>query len=153
MVALLKTLPENQKQIVKFTIIGGFAVLTDLAIYSSLLMLIDPFDWGWADLEAVAKTFGFLGGSLVTYNLNKFWTWRRKDRSNRRLALFLALYGSSLLLNVKANDFALHMLQTNDSLVSVQHDYALAFIFATGCSAVYNFIGQKFWIFKHQGQA
>ncbi len=142
---------EGKKQLTKFAFIGGLAVLTDLACYYLFLQLFpdDAFPRP-LDNEAVAKTLSFLCGLSVTYQLNKRWTWRRRDRSNRRLVKFLMLYGVSLILNVSMNSLFLAVLHQNDVFAAVPHKYLVAFVGATGICSVFNFIGQKFWIFKEE---
>lgn len=148
------TLTENKKQLTKFVLIGVLAVLTDLVCYYLLLNLI-PADAAWLPLdnEAVCKTLSFLCGLSVTYWFNKRWTWRRKDRNNRRLVKFLLTYGVSLVLNVGINSALLHLLHTQSSLAGVPNKYFVAFVGATGFCSVMNFLGQKFWIFRAPTEA
>lgn len=51
------------------------------------------------------------------------------------------------MLNVGTNSFMLYVLANNKDLIDLPHDYIIAFIGATGVSAVFNFMGQKFWVF------
>ena len=95
----------------------------------------------------LAKACSFVCGSVVTYNLNKFWTWKMSDRSNKRFAKFFVLYLISLLINVSSNSGALYVLKTG-SFSNLPYKYLIAFIFATGTSALFNFFGQKWWVFK-----
>lgn len=142
-------LTETKKQLTKFIFIGGLAVLTDLACYYAFLQALpDALFPAPLNNEAVAKTLSFLCGLSVTYQLNKRWTWRRKDRSNRRLVKFLGLYGVSLVLNVSMNGLFLWVLHQHDTWSWVPRKYLMAFVGATGICAVFNFVGQKFWIFK-----
>jgi putative flippase GtrA len=73
----LSTLPDLNKQLVKFTMIGVLAVLVDLACYYLLLNLFPEKMLGFASNESVAKTISFLCGMSVTYSLNKLWTWKQ----------------------------------------------------------------------------
>jgi putative flippase GtrA len=142
-------LTETNKQLVKFVFIGGFAVLTDLAFYYLFLNILPERAFGgWVENEALAKSLSFLCGLSVTYQFNKRWTWRRKDRSNRRLVKFLMLYGVSLVLNVSLNTFFLYELHENALLEAVPFKYFVAFVGATGICAASTFVGQKFWIFR-----
>ncbi len=145
----LSAVPEGRKQLVKFGFIGGLAVLTDLACYYLLLQLLPeallPPPWS---NEAVAKTLSFLCGLMVTYHFNKRWTWRRKDRSNRRLVMFMALYGMSMVLNVSLNSLFLWVLHQHSTWSWVPRKYLVAFFGATAICAGFNFMGQKFWIFR-----
>jgi len=149
MLSRAKALSENKKQLTKFVLIGGLAVLTDLACYYVFLNIIPTNAFaGRLDNEAVSKTLSFLCGLSVTYWFNKRWTWRRKDRDNRRLAKFLLTYGISLVLNVGINSGLLHLLHEQPMFAGVQFKYLIAFVGATGFCSAFNFVGQKFWIFK-----
>jgi putative flippase GtrA len=149
-------LPDIQKQLVKFFIIGVFATLVDLFVYYILLQLIPVFELDLnlvgehfhPDNRDLSKSCSFIIGSLVTYNLNKYWTWKQHDRSHKRFAKFYTLYGASLVLNVLANKFALHVLTNNEMFDWVPKPFLFAFGFATGVSAVFNFAGQKLWVFS-----
>lgn len=144
----LKELRESNKQLVKFGFIGMLAVLTDLACYWVFLNTLPENALpGGLGNEPLAKTLSFLCGLSVTYYLNKRWTWRRKDRSNRRLAKFLLTYGISLVLNVGINSGLLFTMQ-NDPFRWIPNQYLVAFIGATGFCSAFNFVGQKFWIFN-----
>lgn len=144
-------LREGNKQIVKFGFIGVLAVLTDLSAYWVFLNTLPENALpGTLGNEALSKTLSFLCGLMVTYHLNKRWTWRRRDRSNRRLAKFMLTYGFSLLLNVGINSGLLHMLLNVEMLQPVPYKYLVAFVGATGFCSAFNFMGQKFWIFNQR---
>jgi len=147
-----KQLPEAHKQLTKFAFIGGLAVLTDLGAYWVFLnSLPENALPGTLGNETLSKTLSFLCGLMVTYHLNKRWTWRRNDRSHKRLVKFMLTYGASLVLNVGINAGLLHVLHGNALFVDLSHKYLLAFMGATGTCATFNFLGQKFWIFKAPG--
>jgi putative flippase GtrA len=149
--ALRERMSETNKQVSKFAFVGMLAVLTDLAAYGALLHLLPESALpGTLGNEALAKTLSFLCGLMVTYHFNKRWTWRRTDRNNRRLVNFMMLYGVSLGLNVAINTGMLALLHGVDGLAWVPHKYLVAFLAATGSCAVFNFLGQKFWIFRHK---
>lgn len=149
-------LPDLQKQLIKFFMIGVLATLVDLMFYWVFLQAIPSFTLDF-DLvganfqpnhEDLSKSMSFIIGSLVTYNLNKFWTWKQNDRNNKRFIKFYTLYGFSLLLNVFANKFGLYALHNYDIFEAIPIKYFFAFGFATGTSAVFNFTGQKLWVFS-----
>lgn len=137
-----------KKQLVKFTLIGILAVIVDLICYYILLNILPEKLLSTISNEAFAKTLSFICGMTVTYTFNKLWTWKTKDRSKKRVVKFALLYGSSLLINVGVNSLLLFMLHENKTLIDLPYKYFIAFIGATGTSAVVNFIGQKFWVFK-----
>lgn len=154
--ARINQLPDLQKQLIKFFMIGVLATLVDLMVYWIFLQVIPEFELNvdfigekfHPDNRDLSKSLSFIIGSLVTYNLNKFWTWKQKDRSNKHFAKFYALYGVSLLINVFANKFALNLLHENTLFEDLPYKFRIAFVFATGTSAVFNFIGQKLWVFS-----
>jgi putative flippase GtrA len=146
----LQGLHPLKKQLIKFTLIGILAVLVDLAFYYLFLQLLPENFLRTLSNEAFAKSLSFLCGLSVTYTLNKLWTWKKKDRSKKRLIKFGVLYGFSLLLNVFTNSTLLYMLHEYKDLLNLPYKYFIAFVGATGVSAVFNFIGQKFWVFHHK---
>lgn len=138
----------TKKQVIKFGLIGVLAVLTDLACYYLFLQVFTENITTEYSNEAIAKTLSFLCGMVVTYSLNKIWTWKQRNRSSKRLVKFMLLYGFSLVLNVATNSAALYALYAAKGLLNVPFKYFIAFVCATGVSALVNFVGQKYWVFK-----
>ena len=146
----VKNISEFKKQIIKFGLIGFLAVFVDMSIY---YLLLNSFPESLKEAiypEAVAKSASFMCGTFVTYNLNKLWTWRRRDRSNSRFVKFMLLYGISMLVNVAVNTFLLFVLHTYSHIIDLPNKYFIAFVGATGTSALLNFTGQKIWVFKNK---
>lgn len=144
------------KQITKFFIIGVSAVLVDFIIYYLLSDLLS------VNLD-VSKGLGFLVGTVYTYYLNKLWTWKHTEKSNKGMLFkFGLVYAFSFVFNILINKYGLRMLpefDVNLNLVmlkeqelrpvfSVKGHKFLAFFFATVVSAVINFLGQKFLVFN-----
>lgn len=145
----IKDIAPVKKQLIKFGLIGLLAVLVDLCAYYIFLQILPKNVL--ANLlsnEAIAKTFSFLCGMSVTYTFNKLWTWKEKTKSKKRFVKFVILYGTSLLLNVGANSLFLYILHNIPPFELLPFKYLLAFIGATGISAILNFSGQKFWVFR-----
>ena len=143
---------QTSKQLTKFGLVGITAVIVDLFIYYLLSQFIDV---------NLSKALSFASGTVVTYNLNKFWTWRQTDRNTTRLFLFLVLYAMSLLINVGVNSLALQYLPKSEIIINLNSisnevsqlfamktDKFVAFFIATAVSSVFNFLGQKYWVFK-----
>lgn len=120
------------KQLSRFIVAGCCAVGTDLAVYFMLLQVLSP---------NVSKGVSFLCGTVVAYIINKYWTFEQHQKSGSEAVLFLLLYLFTLAVNVATNKWVLTL--TNQSVL-------LAFLVATGTSTVLNFIGQKWWVFKHK---
>lgn len=143
---------QTSKEITKFAISGGLAVLADAIVYFAVSQYLDV---------NVSKGISFCSGMLVTYNMNKYWTWRKTDKNSRRLMLFVLLYAGAMAVNIASNSLALSSLPDNlinlrmlgemgdpQDLITIQFDKVLAFVIATGISATLTFFGQKFWLFK-----
>ncbi|MES2617451.1 MAG: GtrA family protein [Bacteroidota bacterium] len=143
------------KQITKFFIIGLSAVLVDLIVY---YLTSDIFKVN----TDISKAAGFLIGSVYTYYLNKKWTWRHTEKSNKgMIGRFAIIYAISFVCNILINRYSLEYIPdflasatitradgTSYALLSFKGDKFLAFFFATVFSAGFNFVGQKFWVFK-----
>ncbi len=155
---------QTSKQITKFTISGIIAVFVDFAVYYGLSNLAgnaNDFAISGLHWNDVYKGLGFMTGTFVTYNLNKYWTWRTSDRNNKRLLNFGLLYLVSFVINILINKWGLHTFKDDEisviftnheavsnSLLAFKTDKLFAFILATGVSSVVNFLGQKIWVFK-----
>lgn len=144
----MKKLLLSKKQLIKFTLIGIFAVMIDLNFYYTFLNVLPETSFFFITKEEISKAMSFLCGMTFSYFLNKFWTWKKKDRSKRRVAKFTLIYGISLLLNVTVNAVFIFLLHNFKNLIDLPNKYFIAFIGATGVSAILNFAGQKFWVFK-----
>lgn len=118
-----------KRQLYRFFISGVSAVVTDFIIYYILIKYMD---------HSNSKVISFFSGTLVSYFTNKFWTFEKKNKSIKELMKFMALYTSTLCVNVAVNKIVLDF--TNVVI--------LGFLFATGTSTTLNFIGQKWWVFK-----
>lgn len=133
--------------------IGCSAVAIDFYIYNLTLELLchgcgDNVTYRNLFLNItnadIAKASGFMCGSFYTYYMNKRFTWKKKDRNNRRLARFFTLYAVSFLVNILGNKWALIW----DQIVPFIKIKDLAFLFATCLSVSINFTGQKLWVFN-----
>ena len=142
------------KQFAIFFVIGCSAVAVDFLIYKYTLGLLCPgcenesaFKQYFSNFNSadLAKAIGFMCGSVYTYYMNKRFTWKKKDRNNRRLARFFALYSLSFVMNILGNKWA---LTWPDELVPFIKVTDSAFLFATSLSVVINFLGQKLWVFN-----
>ncbi|WP_425548592.1 GtrA family protein [Allohahella marinimesophila] len=86
----------------------------------------------------VAKGISFCLGSIVAYVLNNIWTFKVTKFTHVNVMKFSLLYITTFLFNVAIN-----------ALVFLAFEIKfLAFLFATGVSAVLNYVGLKYWVFK-----
>lgn len=122
-----------KREIGRFLIVGFMNVWVDLAAYSLLLWLHMPI--------APAKAASFIAGTLFAYVANRIWTFNTFGHP-RRFVAFLALYATSLGVNVTSNEFVLALLGDWDLAIGA------AYVVATGSSATLNFLGMKFVVFS-----
>jgi len=147
---------QASKQLTKFIISGILAVGVDFTVYFALSQFMDP---------SISKAVSFCSGMVVTYNMNKFWTWKQPEKNNKRLLLFTLLYAIALVVNVGMNTFMLDTLpnytfsfllnsDTNEIIRSVVIgvDKLAAFVIATMASVAITYIGQKYWLFRPEKQ-
>ncbi|MDA8929880.1 GtrA family protein [Bacteroidia bacterium] len=140
------------KQLTKFIISGILAVGVDFTVYYVLSQFLDP---------SLSKAISFCSGMVVTYNMNKFWTWKQPEKNNKRLLLFSTLYALALMVNVGTNNIILDALPNytfsfslNDEKLDIIKrlvvgiDKLGAFIIATVASVAITYVGQKYWLFK-----
>lgn len=145
---------QTSKQLTKFGLSGLTAATIDFLVYYACSSFMPTF---------LAKGIGFCVGTFVTYNLNKYWTWRKNDKSKLRLVKFIGLYATSMIINIIVNEYGLQIFPNNEFLLSIRPVEGLpeelfafklhkifAFGFATVVSSVVNFLGQKLWVFSEK---
>ena len=118
-----------KRELNKFLIAGLAAVGSDLLVYYLLLNLLST---------EVSKGISFIIGSVVAFIINKYWTFKKPEKSYKEMIQFGVLYSTTLGLNVMTNKIVLDY--TDIVLVS--------FTVATGISTILNFVGQKWWVFN-----
>jgi putative flippase GtrA len=123
-----------QRQLLIFFIVGFTTVAIDAAFYRFLL-------WTGVEID-VAKACSFTIGALFAYAANKSWTFKQKKHGMSPVT-FIMLYGTTLLVNTLANGLIVRGLPSDRWAI------ILAFIIATGISAVLNFFGMKWIVFRN----
>jgi putative flippase GtrA len=117
-------------EIINYFIVGIVAVLVDLISY---LLLFNQFSFNLSN----SKRISYVLGAIVSFILNKKITFKSNKKSIKEPILFSLIYISSFILNSIIHDFSILYF---NSLIS--------FSIATFFSIVFNFIGQKFVVFK-----
>jgi len=119
-----------KREIVIFLFVGTATVFVDFLTYQGLMKA------GFIPIY-VAKTAGFLAGTLFSYFANKFWTFGQKTYVAGSVWRFSLLYIATLFVNVFINSTSLKFTSMS-----------VSFLAATGISAVLNFLGMKLFVFK-----
>jgi putative flippase GtrA len=73
------------RQFIFYAICGGTGVTVDLACYSALIFSSVEYQ--------LANAVGYAAGTLVSFFLNRHFTFKTYDRTVRRLVMFLATAG------------------------------------------------------------
>ncbi|MDA9141044.1 GtrA family protein [Gammaproteobacteria bacterium] len=113
----------------RFILSGILAVTVDLLTYQ---MLVNYLNYD------LAKALSFICGTIVAFIANKYFTFKKYKKRNKEIWQFALVYVATLTINVAINRFVLDVSQI----------VFLGFLAATACSAILNFLGQKFWVFK-----
>ena len=125
-----------RRQIRRFLGVGSLTVLVDLVSYRLCLETGLPVP--------LAKTIGFLSGTIFAYFVNRFWTFQSQS-SHVALFKFLLLYLSTLLTNVGVNQIVFEAVPLGE------RGQLFAFLVATSVSATLNFLGMKYIVFREKG--
>ena len=118
------------KEVLRFLVGGGTAVVVDFCIYRLLLIFLWNMD--------IAKMISFICGAGVGFIINKFWTFERKQFVIKEVLKYVALYTCTGVINAIVNRCTL-------SIINIQ---IIGFLVATGVSTVLNFLGQKYVVFE-----
>lgn len=116
----------------RFIVVGSITVLIDLSVYYFFL--------GITNINT-SKTIGFLSGMVFAYYMNNSFTFKHFNMNLKNFIQFMFLYFISLCINLKINYELYELTQL----------ILLAFIISTATSAMINYLGMKFWIFKTKG--
>ena len=121
--------------VLRFLIVGFTTVGIDFFVYWCLLY-ISVFS-----IET-SKGIGFLSGTIFSYFTNKSWTFDYKSFYLKSALKFILLYTFTMFINIFLNSSILSILD------NLSFKFIFAFLFATIVSAILNFLGMKFLVFK-----
>lgn len=125
-------------QAIRFIISGGVAAVVDLG-FTYLFQIILGFGPG------LARTVGFILGTLTAYMINRRWTFEA-EASSKRFAAVVLLYTITYGVNVGGHKLLFYLLEEplGDRVALV-----VAFLISQGTATVINFIVQRVFIFKN----
>ncbi|HEY6542059.1 MAG TPA: GtrA family protein [Ktedonobacteraceae bacterium] len=135
-------------QFLRYCLVGGANTLLGLLVLNVLL-------WGFPTknvlMLVVYNSVAYSGGAVASFFLNKYWTFRRKQRTTRRevvrFAIILALeilYSNGLIW------LAGKVLQPLISNVTLWGNASK--LLAVAGSAVLSYIFMRFWTFAGRSQ-
>ncbi len=121
------------KEILKFLVGGGSAVIVDAIVYAILKQEMDV---------SVAKAISYAAGAMLGFIINKLWTFGSREFKISEVIKYIVLYLFSACANTFVNRFVLYVTGNTVS----------AFLCATGTSTIINFLCQKFVVFRKDNQ-
>jgi len=123
--------PKLKREISRFLVVGGIAVFIDAVVYHLIL----EFDFL---SPSPAKRASFIGGAIWAYFANKYITFNQKKFQAKEPLKYTIVYFFGFLLNSFVHDITFSF--TFFSIFS--------FLLATATSTIWNFIGQKWFVFR-----
>jgi putative flippase GtrA len=130
-------LATTARQAGRFLVSGLVATGADLATYAALIRAGIPGG------PTAAKAGSFLVGTTVAYLLARAWTFAGSEARSGRGTAFLVLYTFAFGLNVGVHAFTMRV-----AAGLAPYTPHVAFVAATGTAMVWNFLGQKFVVFR-----
>lgn len=131
----METIMDNKmffKRLFRFCIIGGITTIIDFIIYWFLSKSIDI---------SLAKICSMLCASIFSYFINKSWTFENSDNKHiRYIWRFYIVFVINIILNT-----------SNKLAYEKTRNKIFAFIVATGCATIINYLLQNFWVFRKEG--
>lgn len=119
-----------------FLVVGCLTVAIDFMLYRGLVYLF------LCDI-GLAKAIGFVGGSIFAYFANRFWTFGEQRARSGSFWRFTLVYSFALVANIFINQ-GIFMSWDGSAVIYV------AFLVATGVSAILNFVGMKWFVFTQR---
>jgi len=133
-------------QAAKFLLIGVLATLVDLGILN-LLILVSGIATG--SLFSVFKGISFITATCSKYFGDKFWAFEKMERAGmgREFSQFFVVTLIGLAINVGVASLVVNLLGPQFGLTEKMWANIGAII-AAFVSAIWNFLGYKFIVFK-----
>lgn len=118
-------------EIIRYLVVGGVSVGLDFVVYTLLIVtkILDPI---------LAKRVSFIVGGIWAFFANKLFTFRKSGVKLSEPLLFGFIYFCGFFLNVIVHDIIFKSFKVK----------TLAFISATFVSILWNYIGQKWVVFR-----
>ncbi|MFF0573050.1 GtrA family protein [Streptosporangium saharense] len=154
--AILARLPEplraralRHRELLKFAVVGGTAFLVDNAVFYGLkLTVLEP-------KPVTAKIVAVLVATIVSYVLNREWSFRTRGGRERRheAALFFLVSAVGLVLSSAPLWISRYVfgLETPEASLVTQEiaDFVSAQVVGTLVAMVFRFWAFRKWVFPH----
>jgi len=133
-------------KILKYQISGLAVIATDWGIYFMLNSLFGGFT-GDLNFRYVAQVFSYTCGAVVSYAINRKWTFSAESKFfSRKIFYYLLLNLASLILSEGVLLLASKTFELHGTLLK---EFIAKFIVDTS-TAILNYSGIRFWIFREK---
>lgn len=144
----LTLLSRDIRQFLRFGLVGCLNTLVDLLALNCLL-------WLWPTRNAVAlllaNSLAYAFGALNSFLLNRYWTFQRRGRTNRRE---VARFVLAALAGIICNDLLLaglnSILQTAHLGTTIWLNFAK--LLSIGGTVLISYLSMRLWVFVHPPQ-
>ena len=123
-----------KSSVIKFVLVGGASTGIDFLLYMVLSGFLPV---------AVAKAVSMIAASAFSFVANKRFSFQNREKTTfRSLFRFYLVFAANLAVNVGVNSLVYRGTQRK----------ILAFVIATACGMVVNYCGQRFFVFRKDGE-
>lgn len=133
-------------QVAKHVLIGAFATIIDLNVFQLLFWIVSFFvPAGRFAIKAVS----FIAASLIKFYGNKLWVFQKRDTQDQKAEIFKFYLVVAVGLLIDMSFFYFFTKITGPLLGA--SDYAwlkISVLFSASIAAIWNFVGDKFLVFK-----
>ncbi len=147
----LRALALKHRELLKFAVVGGTCFVIDTAIFFGLKSLV------LSDHPVTAKVVATLVATIVSYVLNREWSFRTRGGRERRheAALFFLVNGIGIVLNsmpLWVSRYLLHLQEPNVSRLAEEvSDFLSAQVVGTLIAMAFRWYSYKKWVFPQAG--
>ena len=136
-------------QIIRFGFVGGLNTALDLLIFNAFLLL---FPTKSTLMLLVYNSTAYAIGSINSFILNKYWTFRHKQRTTRQEVLRFII---TTLLGIGCNDLIIWLLSgLSHPLIADARLWAnVSKICAIFGTVLISFLGLRLWVFVKPARA
>lgn len=121
---------KKYKTILKFLVSGATTTAIDYIIYRILMILFCP--------ALISKFFSMLCAIICSFVINKKWTFQHSEKTDSKL---IVRYLIAQFINIVTNTSVNTIVYNHTNMINI------AFVFATICAMIVNFILQKKFVF------
>ena len=140
----------RHRELVKFAMVGGIAYVVDITLFTLLkTTVLEP-------KPVTAKIIAVVIATLVSYVLNREWSFRTRGGRERRLeaALFFTVCGIGLVINATPLWISRYMLDLQvpqvSLLVQEAADFASANVIGTAVAMAFRWWAFRRYVFPDQ---